>query len=279
MKSLSPPRGREPVSIKKAYRPALPDGRVCIDIYEHFSHMTKIGSGSFSSVYKCREVKTEKIGCIKILDATRAFHCMDEEKILRKVQGHESVCRLLDAFMCFETHLPVLFLELLEDLPVKMLPCDMLKMLQQMCLALDHIWGSQFVHNDVKPANILRKPSHNVYVLTDFGSSFVASTSVVANDVSGDAYYLASDRFQGQALEDYHKIDVYALGVTAVEKLVGSGPDKWGMYSGFYSPAGAKEAALLMVAESTGREKLILEWMLKPQEERPLAFQLSDILG
>ncbi|MBB4856598.1 serine/threonine-protein kinase [Mycobacteroides chelonae] len=95
--------------------------------------------------------------------------------------------------------------------------------LQQIAGALDYIHEAQVVHCDVKPSNIMRRPSGSA-VLTDFG---IAQELVLADGprrpvVTTSLPYAAPEVLRGQPVTA--ATDQYALACTAVELFDGKPP-------------------------------------------------------
>ena len=94
---------------------------------------------------------------------------------------------------------------------------------------LDHAHAMGLIHRDIKPANLLVNPKGIVKIL-DLGlAKFEEDDSkkaslTVANDenVMGTADYLAPEIIKRQATD--HRVDVFALGVTAFEIFTGQLP-------------------------------------------------------
>lgn len=96
------------------------------------------------------------------------------------------------------------------------------RMLSQILDALDsvHTHEPQIIHRDIKPANILYQDQGNKFLLTDFGIAKVVDTS---KTMIGTQWYAAPEIHQ--SCEQTPKVDVYSLGVTVLECLVGLKPE------------------------------------------------------
>lgn len=109
-------------------------------------------------------------------------------------------------------------------------PASLRGWLPQVAGALDFVHGKNYVHRDVKPANILFDASGNAY-LSDFGvvkalaghdggdkEQSLTGTGLVL----GTPHYMAPELVLGQAFDG--RIDQYALAVTIYEVLAGRRP-------------------------------------------------------
>lgn len=102
---------------------------------------------------------------------------------------------------------------------------ELLAVMTDVCNAVGHLHDQQRIHRDIKPSNILIDRDGNAYV-TDFGLSreLSARPGVLREggaSVAGTPAYMAPEMFEGQISA---KSDVYALGVTAFELLLGEAP-------------------------------------------------------
>jgi tetratricopeptide (TPR) repeat protein len=84
------------------------------------------------------------------------------------------------------------------------------------CLAdtLGFVHARGVVHHDIKPDNILFGPDDSLKI-GDFG---------IANQLGGTLFYLAPELHLGPVSEKDQRVDVYALGLTLLELLLGSLP-------------------------------------------------------
>ena len=100
-----------------------------------------------------------------------------------------------------------------------------LALLRQLAAALDFAHGQGVVHRDVKPDNAT-VDAHDHLTLVDFGLARAADgTSLTRNNVMGTVEYMAPEVLLEQPAGPHGESgDLYALGITAYELLVGRMP-------------------------------------------------------
>jgi tRNA A-37 threonylcarbamoyl transferase component Bud32 len=101
-----------------------------------------------------------------------------------------------------------------------------IRMMDDICGALDVAHSQGFIHRDLKPANIMIKPNGQA-VLMDFGVTKVtdASTSLTGTGAIGTIDYMAPEQIMTAKTVD-KRADIYALGVMLFEMLTGEKPFK-----------------------------------------------------
>jgi eukaryotic-like serine/threonine-protein kinase len=102
-------------------------------------------------------------------------------------------------------------------------------LLTQLCDGLAEMHARDLVHGDLKPSNILVSPSFQV-MLVDLGLSRPTWQLGKLKVVGGTPGYMAPELLSQRTVEPglAHKIDIYALGVTA-----------YGLLTGYMPPSGA----------------------------------------
>lgn len=93
----------------------------------------------------------------------------------------------------------------------KLTPALALKIIQELCSALQYIHSKQIVHRDLKPGNILVTYNGNNVKLIDFGLSDCDDYDILKLP-AGTRYYLAPEVLQPETTLDL-RADIYSLGV------------------------------------------------------------------
>jgi tRNA A-37 threonylcarbamoyl transferase component Bud32 len=197
-----------------------------------------IGKGGMGAVYKARQPKLDRLVAVKILPPEVARDPGFRERFSREAR---SLARLNHA------HIVTIFdfgeadgmyyftMEYVDGKNVRQLleagelpPSQALKIIPQVCDALQYAHDEGFVHRDIKPENILLDKKGRVKI-ADFGLARLIGltptylTLTGSQEVMGTLYYMAPEQMQRSHAVD-HRADVYSLGVVFYEMLTGELP-------------------------------------------------------
>jgi serine/threonine protein kinase len=207
-----------------------------------------IGAGAMGAVYLARDERLGREVAIKAIrdmhlpEAAAALMVARFENEARAVAAlhHRNVVQVFDIGVEGET--PYLVMEVVPGGSLRdrikdgrlLDPGEACALGAQMAGALHLAHGQGIVHRDVKPANILGAEP-GVWKLTDFGVARVPDSSLtLAGQFLGSPAYAAPEALQqGQTSP---AADVYGLGATLYEALVGEPP---------YGPRGLMTAGVL----------------------------------
>jgi len=181
----------------------------------------EIGSGAFSSVFKCTRKQDGKEFAVKIISKenfgeTDKINLKNEISILKLV-SHPNIIHM-DGF--FETQTHIYFViefvkggDLLTNISKRQVYNDkelrhLVKTIGE-CLAYLHELG--IVHRDIKPENILCDSEKDKLILTDFGLSQIILPDSKLSDACGTLDYVAPEVLtnQGYGMET----DIWSLGI------------------------------------------------------------------
>jgi serine/threonine protein kinase len=117
---------------------------------------------------------------------------------------------------------------------------DIIKFMHDVSAGLEYLHDHNIIHQDIKPDNILLDDNCN-YMVTDFGISVSTDGSFgSSNGMSGGTRaYMGPERFEGVVSS---ASDMWSLGATAVELLIGDPP--YGEHGGLLQAEGEPLPAL-----------------------------------
>ena len=97
------------------------------------------------------------------------------------------------------------------------------KIITQVCSALDYAHQAGIIHRDIKPSNIMLLPGDKVKV-TDFGIAKIADnfSLTLPGHVLGTPSYMAPEQFEDETADS--RADIFSLGVVFYELLTGARP-------------------------------------------------------
>jgi serine/threonine protein kinase len=106
-------------------------------------------------------------------------------------------------------------------------PHRCLRLVAQVCAALDHAHRSGLVHRDLKPENLMLigAPEAELVKIIDFGYAHTLQTSQKLTETGltiGTISYMSPEQCQGKTLDG--RSDIYALGCVLYEMLTGRPP-------------------------------------------------------
>lgn len=211
------------------------DGRI---LGERYQIEALLGRGGMSSVYRAHDPNLQRKVAIKIIHP----HLTDNPQFIKRFEQeaaavaqlrHHNIVQVYDFnlddaiyYMVMEYILGEPLSKKLRDLSIAgvRLPLDdIVRILKQICEAADYAHRRHMVHRDIKPANILINEREEA-ILMDFGiAKIVGGQSHTTTGVAmGTAAYLSPEQVRDEATD--HRADIYALGITLFEMLLGEPP-------------------------------------------------------
>ncbi len=189
-----------------------------------------VGKGQYGQVYCARRINTGELVALKELKLER----FPTQNLLRELRylltlDHVNITRCDALEHAREGRYLVLeYCEggTLRDLINQQTPLSyvqILNFIQQILAGLGHAHAQGLIHCDVKPENILLKPTADGWLLklTDFGIARHQKREQGEITATGSPAYMAPERFYG----DFSPAsDLYAVGVILYELLVGRRP-------------------------------------------------------
>ncbi len=196
-----------------------------------------LGEGGMGVVYEAEHLDIERRAAFKILrfdlshEPRMAQVFRDEARAASKL-GSPHIVDIYDFGELPDGRL-YFCMELLEGRDLvpsseddTMDPADLIAVLRQVCKGLATAHKAGVVHRDIKPENIIlvdRDGRHGFVKIVDFGiSAMLAAGQSSDGGIAGTPHYMAPEQITGGAFDG--RLDIYAVGVTAYELLVGRPP-------------------------------------------------------
>jgi predicted Ser/Thr protein kinase len=197
----------------------------------------RLGKGGMGIVFEATQTSLGRKVALKVLahdllkdpEFVRRF---DREARVLAQLSHPNIVQVIDkgiergnVFLVMEMVEGVSLRDLISE--KKIPPADALKLIPQLCDALEYAHSRGVVHRDIKPDNILVARDGQVKI-ADFGLARIVGEGpsgriTKSNAVMGSLDYMAPEQREKTKDAD-HRADIYALGVVFYELLTGELP-------------------------------------------------------
>ncbi len=199
-----------------------------------------LGCGGMGAVYKARQPRLDRLVALKIIVPDRGEQARDAHFAERFEREARALARLnhpnIVAVYDFGEAggLPYLIMEYVDGLNLRQLehagklsPPEALRIVPQVCEALQFAHEAGIVHRDIKPENILLDQKGRVKI-ADFGIAKILGgdqvrQTLTQNQVLGTPHYMAPEQVEHPQLVD-RRADIFSLGVVFYEMLTGELP-------------------------------------------------------
>ena len=188
--------------------------------------ISKIGGGSFGSVYLVKDKDTNNLYAMKkfYLDNLGNGGAKKQYEILSKFD-HENIHKVIDMFISKNNNQYLItqyYKNNLYDYTSKKLPEKVIKqIIYQIICGIKYLHSLKYIHRDIKPDNILLS-SEGKIVITDF--DLCRQESKGEDDhmtrTAVTLYYRAPEIFFGD-LYYGNKIDIWSIGCVFAELVIG----------------------------------------------------------
>jgi serine/threonine protein kinase len=224
---------------KKLFAPKPKSRFKTVDVKKRFDLIGRLGQGSMSKVWRARDRDLGRTVCLKLLDRVKTARFEDRFKgikVLRPSEGevcsllrHKNVVQTYDYGITTEKE-QFLSMELIEGMGLnflietqsRQLQGNRINLLSQIADGLEYIHGQKFLHRDICPRNVMVTPD-DVVKLIDFGLAIpIAPEFLKPGNRTGTPNYLAPELIKRTTTD--HRVDMFALGVTAYEVFTGKLP-------------------------------------------------------
>ncbi len=218
-------------------------------LFPQFEILELVGQGGMGAVYRARQPALDRIVALKILPPQTipgfAERFTREARALAKL-NHPNIVGVYDfGQVAWDSSMPefapqggglhYFVMEYVEGPNLRQLeqagrlsPREALKIIPQICDALQFAHDEGVVHRDIKPENVMLDKKGRVKI-TDFGLAKILGREVEdlrltgARDVMGTPIYMAPEQIEHPQAVD-HRADIYSLGVVFYELLTGELP-------------------------------------------------------
>ena len=214
-------------------------GLKVVNISKRFDLSGKTGQGSMSKVYRAYDNQIGRNVCLKLLDKVKTKKFEERFKLqgLKKPSEGE-ICMLLKHANVVRTYEhgistdgePYLVMEWVEGHGLNYLietrhaslNGNRVNYVGQLCDALQYMHDAKYLHRDLCPRNVM-VDQDGVLKLIDFGLTIPYTPQFcVPGNRTGTADYLAPEIIKRKTTD--HRVDLFALGVTAFEVFTGALP-------------------------------------------------------
>jgi predicted Ser/Thr protein kinase len=196
-----------------------------------------LGKGGMGVVYKARQPALDRLVALKILPPQTAIGSGFIERFNREARAlakltHPNIVAVHEFGQV--NGLPFFIMEFVDGLNLRELeragqlsPQQALRIVPQICEALQFAHDEGIVHRDIKPENILLDKRGRVKI-ADFGIAKIlgAESGVAITETKGaigTPHYMAPEQVEKPGTVD-HRADIFSLGVVFYEMLTGELP-------------------------------------------------------
>jgi serine/threonine protein kinase len=208
-----------------------------IDVAKRFELIGRTGQGSMSKVWRARDRQLGKTVCLKLLDKEKTARF--EARFVGMIKPTEGeICMLMrhpNIVRTFEHGVttqgePYLVMELIEGLGMNFLietkaaqlAGNRINFLAQLSEGIGYMHRNGYLHRDICPRNIMINNENQVKII-DLGLAIPYRPEFCKpGNRTGTTNYLAPELIKRQTTD--HRVDMFALGVTAFEIFTGDLP-------------------------------------------------------
>jgi tetratricopeptide (TPR) repeat protein/predicted Ser/Thr protein kinase len=208
--------------------------RVLLPGLERYVILQKVAQGGTATVFKALDPRLNRPVALKVLWGDSSDQV---RRILREAQAqarveHENVCRVYEVGEAGGLHyIAMQYIEgfTLDQVSKRLTLEQKVRLMKRVAEALHAAHRQGLIHRDIKPSNIMVELTEDgdwhPYVL-DFGLAreMRPSETTLTHVIVGTPQYMAPEQARGEVERLDRRTDVYGLGATLYELLVGRPP-------------------------------------------------------
>jgi serine/threonine protein kinase len=208
-----------------------------INIDKRFELLGRTGQGSMSKVWRARDRQSSRIVCLKVLDKEKTLKFearfpglkRPSEGAICMVMRHKNIVQTFEHGMTTQKE-PFLVMELVDGMGLNFLietrspqlEGHRIDILTQFATGLEYIHKQGYLHRDICPRNVM-VTKEGVVKIIDMGLAIPYRPEFCKpGNRTGTPNYLAPELIKRQTTD--HRVDMFALGVTAYEMFTGELP-------------------------------------------------------
>ncbi len=248
---------------------------------KRFELIEEIGRGGMGIVYKAKDLLLNRIVAYKILPSNLKENPEAVQNFLREARAtaglnHKNIVTIFDIEEEMGEY--VIVMEFVEGVTLKKKIMelkrfslkDTIRIISQICDALDYAHKNKIIHRDIKPNNIMLTKENFVKIL-DFGLAKILEDVMSLQTRSmGTPFYVSPEQIIGdqKVLPIDHRADIYSLGVTMFEMITGTLPFTRGdiSYHHIHTPPPAPSSVMKDIPSQIDR--IVLKCLAKEPDKR-----------
>ena len=206
--------------------------------FDDYDIQELIGMGGMGAVYRARQKRLDRSVAIKILPPEVGTSPSFAARFEREAQtmaklNHANIVQIYDFGKTGDYYYFVM--EFVDGVTLRKIidtgglsTQEAMRIVPEICSALQFAHNTGIVHRDIKPENILLDQNGGIKI-ADFGLAMLLErqptniTLTQSNQVMGTLHYMAPEQMKGGRSID-HRADIFSLGVVFYELLTGELP-------------------------------------------------------
>ena len=217
--------------------PPRPKPKLKVDLKKRFDLHSRTGQGSMSKVWRAYDRDIGTAICLKLLDKekTKKFEARfigrnkPSEGEICMMLNHPNIVRTFD-FGVLNTGEPFMSMEWVDGVGLNFLvetrspglKPKIIDYLTQLSDAVEYLHAQKYLHRDLCPRNVMVTTEGKIKLI-DFGLTIPYTPRFCEpGNRTGTPDYLAPEIIKRQSTD--HRVDTFALGVTAYELFTGGLP-------------------------------------------------------